>query len=108
MADDVTFYERRVKVLLQEVGGKLLKQEGFSGSGLLLTVELPQSRQAEFLSALREEASAGSKISKLRQGVTGESQREAREKDALSSADRTAERKVAPALESSLRIRPKN
>lgn len=53
IADDVGRYEQRVKILLAEVGGKVLIQERFTG--LSLTVEMPESRRAEFISALKGE-----------------------------------------------------
>ena len=98
LADDVALYERRVKVLLAEVGGRLLIQEGSPGS-VLLTVELPESRQAEFLAALKEEVRfrTKSKVAKGRQSRAGGY---VQEKDALDAAAR----KLAPAQESSLRM----
>ncbi len=97
---DVDVYEKRVKVLLEEVGGRLLTEDRSSGLGLLLTVELPQSRQAEFLAALKEEVSTKSKVS----AALGKAKEEYQQRDALAAGEKADERKVAPALESSPRI----
>jgi hypothetical protein len=60
--DDVSVLEAKIKALLEKTEGKLLTQEGASGSELLLTVELPQHRREEFLAALKE-ADSGTKLS---------------------------------------------
>jgi hypothetical protein len=56
VAKDPGDYENRVKEILERFGGKLLTRREEAGS-ILLTVELPQSRQAELVAALREEPS---------------------------------------------------
>ncbi|MGH7831904.1 MAG: zf-HC2 domain-containing protein [Candidatus Binatia bacterium] len=55
LVEDVAAHERRVNLLLERLGGKLLVQEGSSASGLLLTVEVPQPRRGEFLAAVTAE-----------------------------------------------------
>lgn len=55
-AMDVSRYAERIKVLLEGRGGRILGLESSPGSDLFMTVELPQSRQAEFLAAARKEA----------------------------------------------------
>lgn len=105
VAGDVVVYGQKVQALLADIGGRVLLQEGSPGSALLLTVELPQSRQAEFLSLLRDGAAAGSKVTKLGPEAMGRLKKEAQEKDELTASDRGAEKKAAaPAPESSLRI----
>lgn len=113
LADDVALYEHRVKVLLEEVGGRLLAQEDFSGPGLLLTVELPRSRQAEFLAALKEEVRFRTK-SKVAKGRRSRAGGYVQEKDALSAAARRLEpaqgsppRMDEPMVTLRLRILPK-
>jgi len=103
VADDVSQYERKVQALLTEMGGRVLLQEGSAESALLLTVELPQSRRAEFVSSLRGAVAAGSKVAKSRPEAGGRLMGKAEEKDELSAADRAAKRETAPALESRLR-----
>lgn len=98
MAEDVALYEQRVKVVLKEIGGRLLSQEGSFESGLLLTVEMPESRQAEFLAALKEGVRFRTK-SKFAKGKQSRAGGYVEEKDAVSAAAR----KLAPALESSRR-----
>ena len=100
VADDVALYERRVKVLLDEVGGKLLIEKGIPRSGLLLTVELPESRQAEFLAALKEEVSAKFGSARLKEG-TVRGYKQVQEKDALGTE--TPQMRLAPAVKSRLR-----
>lgn len=105
IADDVPAYGQKVQALLAEMGGRVLLQEGSAGSALLMTVELPQSRQAEFLSLLRAGAAAGPKVAGLGPEAMGRLQKEAQERDELTTSDRAAERRAAaPAPESSLRI----
>ncbi len=99
VADDVFQYRRKVQAVLAEMGGRVLLQEGSADSALLLTVELPQSRQAEFVSSLKEAVAAGAKVAKSRPEVMGRLKREAEEKDDLSVADRAAEGRAASAPE---------
>jgi hypothetical protein len=106
LADDVRSYDARVKALLDKAGGKLLNEEVLPGSGLLLTVEIPQSRQSEFLAALEEEDGSKSKPAARTEGVTaigGIAKKEGQEKDSLTASERAARRKAAPALQSSFR-----
>lgn len=105
IADDVPAYGQKVQALLAEMGGRVLLQEGSPGSALLLTVELPQSRQAEFLSLLRAGAGAGSKVARLGSEAMGRLKKEAQERDELTASNRAAEKRAAaPVSESSLRI----
>jgi Putative zinc-finger len=101
--DDVEFLGARIKVLLEKVGGKLLTQESASGSGLLLTVELPQHRQTEFLAALKEESNLKSKPSASRHGAFsgGTLDKPATELHRRDAGEKAQKRKVAPASESS-------
>jgi len=82
--EDGALFERKVNILLERVSGKLLAQERSSGPGVLLTLEVPQSRRAEFLTALKQEGKTESEVRppSLGAGAVG---------------------KAAPALESSLR-----
>ncbi|HEV8341620.1 MAG TPA: zf-HC2 domain-containing protein [Candidatus Binatia bacterium] len=101
--DDVEFLGARIKVLLEKVGGKLLTQEGASGSGLLWTVELPQHRQTEFLAALKEESNLKSKPSASRHGAFsgGTLDKPTTELHRRDAGEKAQKRKVAPASESS-------
>lgn len=103
VADDVVLYRRKVQGLLTEMGGRVLLQEGSTDSALLLTVELPQSRQAEFVSSLREAVAASSKAAKSSPQAVGRLKKEAEEKEDLSTADRAAAGRAALAPESSPR-----
>jgi hypothetical protein len=60
--DDGALFERKVNILLERVGGKLLAQERSSVPGVLLTLEVPQSSRAEFLTALKEEGKTESEV----------------------------------------------
>lgn len=110
---NVALYERRVEELLKEAGGSLLSQEGSSESGLLLTVELPQSRQAEFLASLKEEVSVGSKWEFQKEGAVGTTsgfEKELQEKNVITAGDRMLQspsRMVEPTVKLQLRILPK-
>jgi hypothetical protein len=109
VAEDVTLYEKSVKVLLEEVEGRVSSEERSSGPGLLLTIELPQSRQAEFLAALKVAVIPGAKVSPLRQGAAGGARDKAKgdlqPMDALKASEKGAQKEAAaPALESSRRI----
>ncbi len=99
VADDVVLYGRKVQALLTEMGGRVLLQEGSADSALLLTVELPQSRQAEFVSSLKEVVAGGSKAAKLRPGAASRLKKEAEDKDNLSATERAAEERAASAPE---------
>jgi hypothetical protein len=59
LVEDVDRSEREVRVLLEQVAGRVLIEEGSPGSAVLLTLEVPQSRRAEFLAALRQEPEGG-------------------------------------------------
>jgi len=95
VADDVVLYGRKVQALLTGMGGRVLLQEGSADSALLLTVELPQSRQAEFVSSLKEAIAGGSKAAKLRPGAAGRLMEKAEDKDNLSATERAAEGRAA-------------
>jgi predicted nucleic acid-binding Zn-ribbon protein len=108
VVSDVGLYEARIKALLEEMGGKLLAQEGVPESGLLLTVELPQSHQNEFLAALKEDVNTQSKLSAFRPGgaagsIAGKAKEESQLRGALSADEKAHERNVAPAQALSLR-----
>jgi len=52
--EDVALSQRQLKSLVEELGGKIVSERA-SDDGLLLAVELPQSRQVDFQSALKKE-----------------------------------------------------
>jgi Putative zinc-finger len=97
--DDVDLLEAKIKALLEKTGGKLLTQEAPSGSELLLTVELPQHRQAEFLAALKE-AGSESKLSAFEKGAPSGNKNQAQQKRSQFSGSAAG---AAPAETSSLR-----
>jgi hypothetical protein len=112
--NEVALYERRVEDLLKKAGGSLLSQEGSSEAGLLLTVVLPQSRQAEFIAALKEEVKAESKIAELGRGTASEFKEEVQTKDAvgiaggrLMSSEEALDRMEMATVTLQLRILPK-
>ena len=86
--EDGALFERKVNILLERVSGKLLAQERSSGPGFLLTLEVPQSRRTEFLTALKQEE-------KSEAGAIG--------MDQLAANEKVRQGKAASALESSLR-----
>ncbi|MGH7771943.1 MAG: zf-HC2 domain-containing protein [Candidatus Binatia bacterium] len=105
---DVGQSEARARMLLDGFGGRVLTQEALPGMGLLLTVELPQSRQADFLAALKEKAKEEAKISPPELGATGagtvsKARQDFRQMDTQTARERALERKSAPAAESTLR-----
>jgi hypothetical protein len=87
--EDGALFERKVNILLERVSGKLLAQERSSGPGFLLTLEVPQSRRTEFLTALKQEE-------KSEAGAIG--------MDQLAANEKVHRGKAASALESSLRV----
>jgi hypothetical protein len=58
-ADDIGAFENRLGAILPDFGAKVAGRHP-SDDGLVLAIELPQSREAEFQSALRRESAAGS------------------------------------------------
>ncbi|MFQ5682791.1 MAG: anti-sigma factor family protein [Candidatus Binatia bacterium] len=99
VVDDVTLYEGRVKTLLRERGGKVLVQGAVSPAGFLMTVQVPRSRESDFLTALRaEESTETGKADLGRKGIT-EFKKQAGRKAAVSSRKPTQ----APGPVSSLR-----
>lgn len=102
VADDVGSYGRRVESLLTRMGGRVLLQEGSADSALLLTVELPQSRQAEFLASLKEGMAAEIQAPKSKPQALHGLEKEAEDKN-LPAAGRAAESRAPSALEQSRR-----
>jgi hypothetical protein len=58
-ADDIGAFENRLGAILPDFGAKVAGRHP-SDDGLVLAIELPQSREAEFQSALRRESAARS------------------------------------------------
>ena len=103
VADDVGSYGRKVESLLTQMGGRILRQEGAADSALLLTVELPQSRQAEFLASLREGMAAEISAPKSKPQALHGLKKEAEDKRDLPATGRIAESRAPSALEQSRR-----
>lgn len=103
VADDVASYEKKVEALLAQMGGRILRQEGATDSVLLLTVELPQSRQAEFLAALKEGMAAEVQAPKSKPQALQGLKKEAEDKRDLPATGRIAESRAPSALEQSPR-----
>ncbi len=57
-AEDMGAFETRLNALLPNLGGKITGRH-VSEDGLVLAIELPRSREAQFHSAVKEEISAG-------------------------------------------------
>lgn len=103
-AEDIALAAQRVKALLEEIGGRLMNEEGIADSGRLLTVELPVSGRDEFLSRIKDD-------------IGSRARREIRKEGALALGGRdqknvAAESKPAPAKDEpkvtlQLRILPK-
>ena len=112
--ENVAVYEKKVKGLLEEVGGKILAEDRSSARGLSLTFQVPQSRQAQFLSALQGQSSPKAEAEESRR-TSALAQREVREKkiDETPSGERqalTSEpplQKNEPTVMLQLRIVPK-
>lgn len=119
VADDVASYGRRVESLLTQMGGKILLQEGAADSALLLTVELPESRRAEFLSSLKEKVAADSQVGgSTAQALRALKKGESESREGLTAADKVrskeapsvpqySRRKDQPMVQFQLRILPK-
>lgn len=103
VADDVASYEKKVQALLAQMGGRILRQEGAADSVLLLTVELPQSRQAEFLASLKEGRAAEVQAPKSKPQALQGLKKEAEDKGDLPATGRIAESRAPSALEQSPR-----
>ncbi|MBI1993486.1 MAG: zf-HC2 domain-containing protein [Deltaproteobacteria bacterium] len=103
VADDVASYEKKVQALLAQMGGRILGQEGAADSVLLLTVELPQSRQAEFLASLKEGRAAEVQAPKSKPQALQGLKKEAEDKRDPPATGRIAESRAPSALEQSPR-----
>ncbi|HEY3302115.1 MAG TPA: hypothetical protein VGL70_01125 [Candidatus Binatia bacterium] len=57
-SEDVGLFQRRIRDMLANVTGRVVSEQA-SEDGLLLAVEVPQSREEEFRSALKKEPGAG-------------------------------------------------
>lgn len=113
-AVDVIAYERKVNLILGELGGRLISQERPLGKTLVLMVELPWSRQGQFLAALKEEFRSKSDFARSPEGASALSKENLQEKDTPSAAERGLDRarKASPLLDEptvklELRILPK-
>ncbi|MBI2360436.1 MAG: zf-HC2 domain-containing protein [Deltaproteobacteria bacterium] len=69
VTEDVRFYQERAKAFLVEMGGVVVHEQDLPGDGLLLTVEMPQSLQAEYLARLSAEAETASRKPIARDGA---------------------------------------
>jgi len=101
--EDGALFERKVNILLERVSGKLLAQERSSGPEFLLTLEVPQSRRAEFLTALKQEE-------KSEAGAIGMGQLAANEKvrqGKAASAPESSLRRDEPMVRLHIRVLPK-
>lgn len=103
VADDVASYEKKVQALLTQMGGRILRQEGAADSVLLLTVELPESRRAEFLSSLKEGMAAEVQTPKSKPQALQGLKKETEDKRDLPATGRIAESRAPSALEQSPR-----
>jgi len=54
VTEDIALSQRQLKSLVEKLGGKIVSERA-SENGVLLVLELPQSRQAEFQSAVKQE-----------------------------------------------------
>lgn len=99
---DIALFRQRLEALLAQVGGKLVSQEGSPASEILLTVALPQSRQGEFLSALRETVVAESGVAPLKQTEARRAKREIRESEEQITSDKVGETKAGAAAPQAL------
>lgn len=103
VVDDVASYEKKVQALLTQMGGRILRQEGAADSVLLLTVELPESRRAEFLSSLKEGMAAEVQTPKSKPQALQGLKKETEDKRDLPATGRIAESRAPSALEQSPR-----
>lgn len=64
--EDISASEQTVRKLVAEAGGKVVAEAPSSGRGLWLTVEVPQSRRAQFVSALKDQGKSDSTAARSR------------------------------------------
>ena len=114
ITEDMALSERQVKSLVAELGGKVLSERA-SEDGLLLALELPVSRQAEFQNAVsREGVGERRKILGFSDPAEPRSEKAPPAKGALqapraalSEAKKSTEEKDEPAVRLELHIRQK-
>jgi len=83
VVDNVADYEKKVQALLAKVDGRLLVRGDTFEPGLLLTVEFPQSRQGEFIAALKDETQSEATMGQLKRGFARDFKEDIQEKDAI-------------------------
>ncbi len=113
-AEDVGAFETRLNALLPNLGGKITGRH-VSEDGLVLAIELPRSREAQFHSAVKEEISARSPQAALAKRKPAKLQDEPSSKVVLPAAPIVMSREkllVAeqddPIVRIELRLRAKN
>jgi hypothetical protein len=100
VTDDVPAYHARVKALVAELGGKVLREEGSADEGLLLTVEVPQSFQQAFWNRL-----SGRAEPRARRDVAGEKVVGAIQQEQKRASDELSGRRSEPEPKATLQLR---
>jgi len=113
-AGDPALHAERVRALLRELGGRVVGEARDAESGLSLTVELPGSREADFVAALIKETPTESEVAQSKEKAATLSRERARGAELGGPLKREIEpspeaqmRKRDPAVTLNLRIRPK-
>ncbi|HEY2988194.1 MAG TPA: zf-HC2 domain-containing protein [Candidatus Binatia bacterium] len=114
VSEDVTVSQRNVKAVLNLLGGRVLSERA-SGDDVMLTVELPQSREPEFRSVLKQETgkepsafySLDEKLGLKFREQAQSGRTPPASQGSVREARRTAPDKEEPTVTLEIRIRPK-
>jgi hypothetical protein len=114
ITEDIGVAQRRIRSLVEELGGKIVGERA-SEDGLLLALELPQSRQAEFQSAVNQEPNRKQReVAAFWEPPAPASQSETpaggapkSARPALSKAKKSTQEKDEPTVKLEVRIRKK-
>lgn len=97
-AEDVGAFETRLNALLPNLGGKITGRH-VSEDGLVLAIELPRSRAADFHSALKEDTGARSSLEALAKSKPAKLQDEPSSRVVLPAAPRVMSQEKMPVAE---------
>jgi hypothetical protein len=99
-SEDVGRFQRRVRDMLANLTGRVVSERA-SEEGLLLAVEVPQSREEEFRSALKKEAGTGLSRMAAKKGQSAKAAEEQRARSPVPAAQRAmrSEEKLSAAKE---------
>jgi hypothetical protein len=90
-SEDLELFQRRIRDMLANVTGRVVSEQ-VSEEGLLLAVELPESREEEFRSALKKETGRGLSRTAAKKGQSAKAEEEQRARSPVPAAQRTMSR----------------